>query len=588
MLLVARPWLWLVAVMLIAGGCATFDAGEEPQTETIGFKSANEPASLADAAAADRSGDDAATVHVSDQAASPASHAAPAEYRSAAAATPRTGSLNVPATANAAAQRVPSDADDAAAAFEQLMAEARRRGELTAAEEAAFRRDLAAMPAELQPQMAAMLLAVRNRQSESTAANATANMAASAATLQSLSATNSSTALGATDAATLTTAQRLAKITSPSAYASPAAAPELDHNPLRALASPAQTDAAPSHAAANDLRHPLSTTTYNGGVLPTANLPNGSNAPAELTAKAQSPATPRSASPSPAMTSWPDSTGGKVGDHADVDRDIRNALHRDATAARTMQQNLPTEEWQVMLSATTRSLEAKLAETPEGEDKQRREALLRLLYLAAGRLNDAARPVSGDPHEQQFWIDWLYGTSVYLDRTATTSDAQRAAVAADRLREAVNRLGEQANLVVGNLTFCRRVTSFGVYEPFTAGGVRGTATATPQYEFAPNQEVLLYAEVQNFTSVHTEKGYHTLLRPSYQIFDAQGRRLGSVVELDESHDYCQRPRTDFFVCYHIYLPTRIDPGAYRLKLTIEDVHGRKVQENSVDFSIKGR
>jgi hypothetical protein len=199
-------------------------------------------------------------------------------------------------------------------------------------------------------------------------------------------------------------------------------------------------------------------------------------------------------------------------------------------------------------------------------------------------LDDTVKAMPADANEQQFWIDWLYGTSVYLDNAATPNDGQRATIAAERLRDAVQRLGEQANLMVSNVVFCRRVTSFGVYEPFAAKA----GAAAVNNEFVANQEVLLYAEVRNFTSVSTAKGHHTLLRPSYQIFDSQGRRLGSVVELDESHDYCQRPRTDFFVCYHIYLPTRIDPGDYKLKLTVEDVHGGKVHENSVDFSIKGK
>jgi hypothetical protein len=58
-----------------------------------------------------------------------------------------------------------------------------------------------------------------------------------------------------------------------------------------------------------------------------------------------------------------------------------------------------------------------------------------------------------------------------------------------------------------------------------------------------------------------------------------------VTELGESQDYCQHRRRDFFVRYHLYLPSRIDPGDYKLKLTIEDVHSTKVAESTVEFSI---
>jgi hypothetical protein len=571
-----RSWPWLFAVVLLAGGCATFDVGDEPQLDPADHpaehKSANEPASLAGEAALEHDGGESSvTVHASDTPVVVAPPPQPPlEYRSASnsPAFSRTSVADAATTKSAQAQAQALTAEHVAA-FDQLMAEARRRGTLSAAEETAFRRDLAAMPAELRPQMAAMLLAMRNRENDPAALSGVSHAAA----LRPLDATGDATSLGASDAPTLTTAQRLAKIASP---ASPAEAGDpLADNPLRALAAAAQIDTRhPAGSPAQGVDQPIQP------ISPVR--PSAPNAPAEIAR----PAANAAAAPASPLTAWPDAHGTAADDGIAVDREIRNALHREAAAARLAQRQQPSEEWQVMLGATIRSLEAKLADAPEGDDKLRREALLRLLYLVADRLDDAARPVPAGKTEQQFWIDWLYGTSVYLDRQATPSDPQRAAVAADRLREAVHRLGEQANLVISNLAFCRRVTSFGVYEPFGPTGEKAAANQTPQFEFTPNQEVLLYAEVRNFASAYTENGYHTLLRPSYQVFDAQGRRLGSVVELDESHDYCQRPRTDFFVCYHIYLPTRIDPGPYKLKLTIEDIHGRKVHENSVDFSIK--
>ena len=259
------------------------------------------------------------------------------------------------------------------------------------------------------------------------------------------------------------------------------------------------------------------------------------------------------------------------------------------------------EQWQVMLVATIRSLEESLAApSPTGgtDDVARRQAQLRMLYLLAGRRDDALRPIAEvEPEVRQFWTDWLYGTATYLDPQSADNSARRATLAVRQLEDALAGLAAQANLEVCNLAFCRRVTSFGVYETFAATpastgapvGIKTTksaSTSSPsRYVFQPNQEVLLYAEVRNFTSRHTDRGYHTALRPSYQIFDSAGRRLGSVTELGESQDHCQHRRRDFFVRYHLYLPSRIDPGDYKLKLTIEDVHSTKVAESTVEFSI---
>jgi hypothetical protein len=258
-------------------------------------------------------------------------------------------------------------------------------------------------------------------------------------------------------------------------------------------------------------------------------------------------------------------------------------------------------QWQVMLAATIRSLEESLAAPSPADgspDVAQRQAQLRMLYLLAGRRDDALRPIAeAEPEVRQFWTDWLYGTATYLDPQSADNPARRATLAVRQLEDALAGLAAQANLEVCNLAFCRRVTSFGVYESFATtpesagapGAIRAAKSSSPssrpRYQFEPNQEVLLYAEVRNFTSRHTDRGYHTALRPSYQIFDSAGRRLGSITELGESHDHCQHRRRDFFVRYHLYLPSRIDPGDYKLKLTIEDVHSTKVAESTVEFSI---
>jgi hypothetical protein len=547
-----RHLSWAFAIALVASGCSTFgvtDANlenigddllepaesERARPEFARRGPANQPASVSDDAepALDASASDETTpitVRATDQ-------TADLTHRKANAPT-------APLHRSVQTSRLPQATDptsapseDQSAAFDQLMAEARRRGALTAADESSFRRDLADVPTHLRPQMAAMLLAMRQRTdapAESTASEIAAPLSTQIAppTLTSVSPQHPTT-----------TADRLAQI------APRPSSESLEENPLRALAGIAATKQAATAEGSPISTSPPSTS-------PRRAASNASNVPGEIGIR--QPKTPSG-------PAWPKTS---VPPNA-------QAPHEAATGA-------TNEEWQVMLSATIHALESKVAANPADPENARRQALLRLLYLTANRLDDTAKVMPADASEQQFWIDWLYGTSVYLDAAATPNDGQRAAIAAERLRDAVQRLGEQANLVVNNLTFCRRVTSFGVYEPFTAK----PGATEPHFEFTANQEVLLYAEVRNYTSVPTAKGHHTLLRPSYQIFDSQGRRLGAVVELDESHDYCQRPRTDFFVCYHIYLPTRIDPGAYKLKLTIEDVHGSKVQENSIDFTIK--
>ncbi|MEX0586174.1 MAG: hypothetical protein WD176_06000, partial [Pirellulales bacterium] len=247
------------------------------------------------------------------------------------------------------------------------------------------------------------------------------------------------------------------------------------------------------------------------------------------------------------------------------------------------------EEWEVMLSAAIRSLEERLRASGEATDPQcgSDQKTLRLLYVAAGRREDALRPiVELSATGQQFWNEWCFGTSICLEESAGTDDPRQATLAARHLREAVSQLGLQSNLEVRNLAFCRRVTSFGVYDRFVSERPAGAAPAESEgYVFAPDQEVLIYAEIGNFASRPTAKGFHTELRAGYQILDGQGRRIGPLYDLGVSHDYCQQRRTDFFVRFHRHLPAALPAGRYQLTLTIEDLQSNKVGESSVPFTV---
>ena len=123
------------------------------------------------------------------------------------------------------------------------------------------------------------------------------------------------------------------------------------------------------------------------------------------------------------------------------------------------------------------------------------------------------------------------------------------------------------------MTFCTEVSSYGVFARFK------------ENTFTPGQQVLLYAEVENFKSVETPKGFHTALKSSYQILDQQGRRVtgedSAVMEED-----CQNPRRDYFVRYRLQMAKPMYDGPYTLQLTIEDTLGQKVGQSSIDFTIK--
>ncbi|HJT31034.1 MAG TPA: hypothetical protein VJ783_03130 [Pirellulales bacterium] len=230
--------------------------------------------------------------------------------------------------------------------------------------------------------------------------------------------------------------------------------------------------------------------------------------------------------------------------------------------------------WQQQLAPAIVELEKQTRESPQDADAVARHVWLRMLYLAAGRRDDALKPIPGiAPAQQDYWSKQLFALATYLDSQRTDDSSLRAAEAVQHLTRAAASLAEQGRLRVCNLAFCSAVESYGVHKRIE------------QHEFKPDQELLVYAEVENFKSEETEQGFHTALQSSYQILDSQGRRVAHD-ELPLTEEVCGNRRRDYFVRYFVRLPKTIYDGAYTLEWTIEDTLARKIGQSTIEFTIK--
>ena len=233
----------------------------------------------------------------------------------------------------------------------------------------------------------------------------------------------------------------------------------------------------------------------------------------------------------------------------------------------------PAADWQADLAAAIRSMELESKAGSKNESDIALQARLRMLYLLAGRRDDAMRPLPAAPQAaQDYWSSQIYGLSTWMDAEKTPDSARRAAETKRILGDALAQLGETAPLAVRNLTFCTKVVRFGSFE------------AVKSAEFTPGQEVLLYAEVDNLHIESLAKGYHWAVKINGQIFDNRGNRMEDYGWISTEETY-QTPRHDFFVSKLYYLP-RLVPGRYTLQFTIEDTLGHKVGQSSVDFTVK--
>jgi len=211
--------------------------------------------------------------------------------------------------------------------------------------------------------------------------------------------------------------------------------------------------------------------------------------------------------------------------------------------------------------------------------KTRQAAQLRLLYLAAGRPDDAAKPIAEDDDpESNFWQYQSMGIAAMLDPTASPIAGQRTAVALSNLRTATDQLSEQSNLVLRNLTFCNAAKSFGNYQPYDRD------------RFKPGEVVLLYVELENFKVEQKRANrydeFETEFHTVYEIFGPDNKSVASG-DLAIAKELCRNRRHDYFVAYEIQLPTKVTDGQYNLVLSIKDLkqEGAFFVQSGVDFEI---
>jgi hypothetical protein len=234
-----------------------------------------------------------------------------------------------------------------------------------------------------------------------------------------------------------------------------------------------------------------------------------------------------------------------------------------------------------LIEALEADIRYRRSDSPNDEELPRLEQQLRLAYLTAGRLDDAVAAVESlDAQQQEAYKNLMFGLGVWISPDEARRPPLRSAKVLHSLRDATSDLAASSKLELRNLVFCERVDYFGWYTEF------------PRKEFQPKQQVILYAEVENFSAEHKgPAGYETELQGSYEILDASGQIIASrQLQLDK--EICKNIRRDYFLAYRIYMPDSIPPGRYRLELTIEDLkargkyQGRKLGEGMIEFAIR--
>lgn len=242
---------------------------------------------------------------------------------------------------------------------------------------------------------------------------------------------------------------------------------------------------------------------------------------------------------------------------------------------------LPPSPWQSEVNQLIARVEGELKDMSPGSsvaaqaEYRRRQVHLRLLYLVAQRPEQALTAIPGlEASEQEYWQQLCWAASNSLDAEQFPLPRDRATQSIAPLNTALRRLREQADLSIKNTAFCEQISYFGNYQKFARD------------EFTPGQEVLLYAEIENFNTEQTPDGEHrTLLRSVIDIIGANGQTRWHKT-FAATEDRCRNPRRDYFHNYQFTIPDRLPLGPHTLKLTVVDDLSGKQASYSLRFLVK--
>ena len=224
------------------------------------------------------------------------------------------------------------------------------------------------------------------------------------------------------------------------------------------------------------------------------------------------------------------------------------------------------------------ALAQQLSKAPVSEEPAERTArLIRLRHLLvlSGDPDAAVEKISGlSEAEQEFLRHQLLGLWTIIDPEGhPTSPSRRFTSAVPQIREAAKFAAAATDaLEVRALAFCTDIQSYGQFKRFEGN------------RFDAGQQVILYCEIDNFTAKRVDGGFETHLQGSYDIYDSENRKVLSQL-LPGDQQVSTNYLRDYFIAYQMLIPQELPAGTYKLRLTMEDLNGKKYGNSDIPFEI---
>lgn len=198
------------------------------------------------------------------------------------------------------------------------------------------------------------------------------------------------------------------------------------------------------------------------------------------------------------------------------------------------------------------------------------------MYLIANQPGSAIQAVDElPPAEQDFWQELMLALAEYRNQDGNSQEV-RFTNTTGQLRSAARQLSPLTSLQVRRFEICSRIHSFGRIDTF------------PSNVFDPvGQPILLYAEVENFSSELTVDGtYRTRFEAQLKLFAKGDSKAKETIELPNIMDEASSERSDYFQSFELNLPSHLQSGEYAIRLRLRDRISGKIAESTVEFQIR--
>ncbi|GAB5442722.1 MAG: hypothetical protein Fues2KO_30710 [Fuerstiella sp.] len=252
--------------------------------------------------------------------------------------------------------------------------------------------------------------------------------------------------------------------------------------------------------------------------------------------------------------------------------EVSSAVPEDVRSERQKQLEVLIDLWQSELQA----LQQTGGRAAEREEWIRRQQDLRLLQLLAADSDSALASISGLPAgEQEFWQELMLALAQYRDADGQMSRRERLTQTVGQLRSAVKHVIPETRLLIKRIDLCSEIYSFGRIEPF------------PSHTFDPGAPILLYVEVDNFSTRTTVDGsYETDFAAQLGFYAEGDTEAIESTDVNSITDLATSERFDYYQTFELTIPAHLKAGSYEIRLKLADQHSQRTVDAVVPFQVR--